>query len=260
VRDLAPALHRQRPVEVVPVPATHASPSAPMSDLRPRFPCSGADLTAARACEQAVFGRRFGNTADELAAEYGPYEESTSFGAVFGADGGAVAAVRLVRPGPAGVKTLQDAAAPPWNVARRLIDEAVGETAGRARGLTWDVASFCVDSTAVGADRRVVMVLLAVMFGAFRDNGVTSFVAMLDSVARRPLGALGVRMLDLPGASPAPYLGSASTVPVYRRTADLHGEHAERFPQVHQQVFHGDCIDGLDARLVKPGSFALSPA
>jgi lambda repressor-like predicted transcriptional regulator len=203
-----------------------------------------------------VFGRRFGNTSAELAAQYGPYEESTSFGAVLRADGMAVAAVRLVRPGRLRVKTLKDAAAPPWSVAPRLIDEAVGVGAKD----TWDVASFGVDSAAVGADRRVVNVLLTVMFGAFRDNAVTSFVAMLDSVARRPLGGLGVQMLDLPGAKPAPYLGSASTVPVYRRVADLHSEHAEQFSQVHRQVFHGDGIDGVDVRLALPGSFTLVAA
>jgi hypothetical protein len=207
-----------------------------------------------------VFGRRFGNTPAELAAQYGPFEESTSFGAVLRADGTAVAAVRLLRPGRLGVKTLNDATAPPWSVAPRLIDEVVGGAAGLGARHTWDVASFGVDSAAVGADRRAVIVLLTVMFGAFRDNAVTSFVAMLDSVARRPLGGLGVRMLDLPGAKPAPYLGSASTVPVYRRVADLHFEHAEHFSQLHRQVFHGDGIDGVDARLALPGSFALVAA
>jgi hypothetical protein len=32
------------------------------------------------------------------------------------------------------------------------------------------------------------------------------------------------------------------------------------FTQAAKQVFRGDCIDGLDARLFEPGSFALSPA
>jgi hypothetical protein len=65
--------------------------------LRPSFPCAGDDLRSAQACEQAVFGRAFGNTAVELRSEYGPYESATSFGAVFRPDGTAVGAVRLMR-------------------------------------------------------------------------------------------------------------------------------------------------------------------
>jgi hypothetical protein len=220
--------------------------------LRPSFPCVGADLTAARACEQVVFHRRFGNTAEEMAAEYGPYESTTAFGAVLGPDGTALGAVRLIRPGSAPVKTLLDAAGPPWSVSGQEIDDIVG---GRH---TWDVASFGVDSVAAGADRRVAMLLLSVLFGAFRDNDVTGMVAMLDRGARRAFRGLGVQMLDLPGAQPAPYLGSSSTVPVYRKLSELHAEHAHGFGGVHQQVFHGGGIDGVDAAPCAPGSFALA--
>jgi hypothetical protein len=64
-------------------------------------------------------------------------------------------------------------------------------------------------------------------------------------------------MLDLPGAAPAPYLGSPSSVPVYRRILDLHASHAECFEHLHQQVFHGGDIAGVDAAQSAPGSFAL---
>jgi hypothetical protein len=219
-------------------------------ELRSCYPCFGVDLARARACEQVVFGRRFGNSADELAQEYGPFEASTTFGAVFAADDTAVGAVRLVRPGPEPVKTLQDASRPPWNARTHVVRELAGFDETR----TWDVASFGVDSVVAGADRRAVLVLLGVMFGAFADNEATSFVAMLDSNARRKLETRGIRMLNLPGTKPAPYLGSPSSVPVYRHLADLHFEHASKFPQIHQQVFHGRGLNGLDAQLNTPGS------
>jgi hypothetical protein len=231
--------------------ASDCSPAP--SGLRPTFPCAGADLAAARACEQSVFGRRFGNSADELSAEYGAYEGSTSFGAVLRPDGTAVGAVRLIRPGPRPVKTLSDAAGPPWS----LCSDVVGPLGGAD---TWDVASFTVDSVVAGADRRIAMLLLSVVFGAFRDNAVTGMVAILDVVARRALGGLGVLMLDLPGALPAPYLGSLSSVPVHRRLPDLHARHAEDFPHLHRQVFHGQDIAGVDAAGSAPGSFALTAA
>lgn len=222
--------------------------------LRPCFPCRGADLVAARRCESVVFERRFGNTADQLAAEYDAFQASTSFGAVLREDGAAVGSVRLIRPdGERPVKTLADACRPPWSLSDRVIGRL---TAGEA-GETWDVATFAVDAAAAGPDRRVTMALLSVMFGAFRDNGVGGFVAMLDTRARRAFEEHGMLLHDLPGARPAPYLGSPCTVPVHRRLAEMHDEHAHRFPHLHEQVFHGRDIEGLDTGLSVPGSFGL---
>jgi hypothetical protein len=215
--------------------------SASGGALRACYPCRGADLVSARACEEVVFGRRFGNTAEQLRAEYAPYEDSTTFGAVLAPDGTAVGAVRLVRPGPRRVKTLLDASRPPWRVSERSLEQVLD--GGERR--TWDVATFAVDRIAAGADRRVTPALLSVMLRALHDNAATTFVAIMDLPARRALAGLGMRLLDLPGAKAAPYLGSPRSVPVYRHLADLRAEHADQFPQIHQQVFHGRGIDGL---------------
>ena len=228
------------------------------SVLRPSFPCRGTDLTAARRCEQTVFGRHFGNTAEELATAYGPYESTTSFGAIFRADGVALGAVRLVRPGRLPLKTLVDAGEAPWNVSAEAIEQVIGAGDVAAQA-TWDIASFGVDTVAAGADPRIAVALLSVMFGAFRDNAVGGFVAILDAAARRPLRGLGMRLLDLPGATPQPYLGSANSVPVHRRVAELRLEHQAALPLVHRQIFHGQGIEGLDDALVAPGCFVLQP-
>jgi hypothetical protein len=226
--------------------------------LRASFPCRGADLSAARSCEALVFARRFGNSAHQLAREYGPYEASTVFGGVFLPDGSAVGCVRLIRPDGRGpVKTLSDAAGPPWNLSRQLLQSVVGDQADPDVGETWDVATFGVDGTATGGDRRVTMALLSVMFGAFRDNAVGGLVAMLDTGARRAFRGLGLHVNDIPGALSASYLGSASTTPVHRRIDVLHAEHFIAFPHVHQQVFHGWHVDGLDEQMCAPGAFAL---
>jgi hypothetical protein len=230
--------------------------SEPRAVLRPSFPCTGDDLRSARACEQAVFGRVYGNTAVELRHEYGPYESETSFGAVFLPDGTAVGAVRLMRLCGNGLKSLNDAATRPW----RLPVAVACRTASIDLEHTWDVGSFGVDSSGVAATGEATLALWSVMFGAFRDNSVATFVAILDAGARRPIAAVGVEMLDLPGATPAAYLGSPSSTPVYRHVQDLHRLHRERFPTVHQQVFHGRGIGGLDARACQPGAFALAAA
>lgn len=232
------------------------APSRPASPvLRPCFPCTGADLAAARACEQVVFGRQYGNTPSELAAEYGPYESGCDFGAVLLPDGTAVGAVRLLRGGPAGLKTLQDATRSPWS----LPIAATCDSAGLDPVAAWDIATFGVDRQRCGErSRSVTLALLSVLFGALRDNDVTAYVALLDARARRAFAALGIVMTDLPGATPAPYLGSPESVPVYAHVPQLHRQHALTAPGLHGQVFHGQGIAGLDPLAAGPGCFALA--
>jgi len=220
--------------------------------LRPSFPCTGADLRSARACEQAVFSRHFDNSSAELAAAYGPYEGSTSFGAVFLPDGTAAGAVRLLRDGSMGLKSLNDAAGRPW----LLPVQRTCHTAHLDPARTWDVGSFVVDST-VASSHQVTLALLNVMFGAFRDNAVSSFVAILDTGARRAFAAVGLPVLDLPGAAPAAYLGSSASVPVYRHVRDMSRLLLSRSADVHQQVFHGRGVAGLDPASCQPGAFDL---
>ena len=238
-------------------PAAHApAPSRPAAlDLRPCFPCAGSDLAAARACEQVVFGRQYGNTPAQLLAEYGPYEGGSAFGAVLLPDGTAVGAVRLLRGGPAGLKTLQDAAGSPWS----LPPAATCDRAGLDPVAAWDIATFGVDRERCGpGSRPVTLALLSVLFGTFRDNGVPSYVALLDAGARRAFAALGIVMTDLPGAVPAPYLGSPQSVPVYAHVPQVHRQHARASPGLHEQVFHGRGIPGLDPPGAGPGRFALT--
>ena len=131
--------------------------AAPAGSLRTSYPCAGSDLAQARACEQVVFGRRFGNTAAELAREYAPFADSTTFGAVLAEDGTALGAVRLVGPGPRRVKTLLDASRPPWNVSDVGLAQALGEN----ERSTWDVATFAVCWASKSAKRWVASPLRA---------------------------------------------------------------------------------------------------
>lgn len=221
--------------------------------LRLCFPCSGPDEAAARDCERRVFGLRFGNSPAQLREEYGPFEDGTSFGAVLLPDGSATGAVRLLRDGPAGLKTLQDASRPPWSLP-------VGSTcraAGLDQAAVWDVGTFGVDARAYGTgSHAVTLALLCLMFGAFRDNGVPSFLALMDRQAARAFAAVGLRMTDLPGARPAPYLGSPESVPAYAVVADLHRRQAVDRPDVHEQVFHGAGMTDVDPVTAAPGRFA----
>jgi hypothetical protein len=162
----------------------------------------------------------------------------------------------LIRNGEHGLKSLNDASASPWAMPVRSTCQAADINPER----TWDVGSFAVDSVLRGPGRQSTLALFSVLFGAFRDNEVESFVAIIDAGARRPMATIGVQLLDLPGAAPAAYFGSSASTPVYRHVRDLHRMHGCDFAEVHEQVFHGRGVDGLDARECQPGSFELAAA
>ncbi len=91
------------------------------------FDPTGDVLEAARDCEAEVFLRAYGNTRDEIADEYGPYEDSSAFIALTDDRGDVVAETRMIAPSAAGLKTLNDTSRAPWHVD--------GYRAARAAGI-----------------------------------------------------------------------------------------------------------------------------
>ena len=69
------------------------------TELAMRFQVEGALLASALECEAEVFLRWFGNTAEQLADEYGPYEDSTVFLVVADRQDEVIGTVRLLRGG-----------------------------------------------------------------------------------------------------------------------------------------------------------------
>src|SRR6476646_7922731 len=110
------------------------------TDFTLHFDPEGDVLDAARDCEASVFLQQYGNTAQQWAEEYGPYDPSSAFIAITDAQGDAVAAMRLILPGPLGLKTLADVARPPWNLDGARVARAAGMITTR----TWDVATLAV--------------------------------------------------------------------------------------------------------------------
>jgi hypothetical protein len=108
--------------------------------LNLHFDPRGDLLEAARQCEEDVFLQAFGNTRSQLDEEYGPYNDQSVFVSVSDDSGHVVGSCRLITPGPAGLKTLNDVARQPWGVD--------GLRAARAASIdvtrTWDIATLGV--------------------------------------------------------------------------------------------------------------------
>lgn len=220
--------------------------------------------TAERAvdCEIDVFGREYGNTVQEWAAEYGPYDGQSLYLTVSTSAGHAVGAMRLIRAGAVGLKSLNDVARAPWHVDGVRSAAAAGIDVAR----TWDVATIAVRP---GAGKRglVSAALYHGLVQASRANGVRWVVMIMDARARRLLSIAGLATHVLPGTQPGPYLGSPTSVPLWADLPQTMDNQRRSNPEAHRLVGLGLGLDGIripaptDYRLDTPAAVAApSPA
>jgi N-acyl-L-homoserine lactone synthetase len=199
-------------------------------------------LDSALDCEAEVFLRWSGNTAGQLADEYGAYEDATVFLVVADRDDHVVGAVRLLAPGGrAGLKTLVDVGEPPWTVDGRRSAAAVGIDLTS----TWEVATLGVRRTSDADRAQLALALYHGLMTIAQVNRMTSFVAVLDERVRRLLSSVGIITQPLPGTSTAPYLGSGSSTPVYCHFGPMLENQRLRFPDAYRLVTLGIGLDGV---------------
>jgi hypothetical protein len=131
----------------------------------------GAPRAAARALE---------SLASDQPDSFERYDGSSLFLAVTDAIGAVVGAARVILPGPAGLKTVEEVAAPP--APRRRAED--GDLTR-----TWDIASFTVRP---GSSALVAAALTHGLVQLLRVNRVCTVVATLDEASRRMLSQVGL--------------------------------------------------------------------
>ncbi|MGN6606983.1 MAG: hypothetical protein ACTHMS_08260 [Jatrophihabitans sp.] len=141
--------------------------------------------------------------------------------------GTATATLRFIAPGPAGLKTLNDAARRPWQVDGLRSARAAGIDPAR----TWDVATIAV-RRGRGSGGLMAAALYHGLFRATQANDAPWIVMMMDERARRLLHAAGVGTRALPGTRPGDYLGSPNTTPLWGHLPTL--AEAQRRDNVEQ--------------------------
>ena len=198
-------------------------------------------LDATLDCEEAVFLESFGNTRNQLEEEYGPYNDQSLFIAVSDDSGLVVGACRIIRPGSAGLKTLNDVGRQPWGVD--------GQRSARAAGIdvskTWDIATIGVRRQYRGPQLMVAMAMYHAIMRSTRINEVATATAILDSAAFQVLADAGYLFTTLPGTAPAPYLGSESSIPVYGHWSGLADAQRRMYPELYRLITLGIGIDGV---------------
>lgn len=201
---------------------------------------TGDELAAARQCEADVFLDTYGNTPEELHAEYGPYEDSTGFMTILQDDGLAVATTRFIAPGRAGLKTLNDVGRPPWHVDGLRSARAAGVDPAR----TWDVATIAVRPGA-GRGGLCAGALYHGIVTAAIANDVDFIVMIMDSHARQLLTGLGMQTQVLPGTRTGEYLGSPSSTPLWVNLRRMFELQRQDNPDAYRLIRQGIGLDGI---------------
>jgi hypothetical protein len=174
----------------------------------------GAEL--GRMVERSVFGDAFGESEELLAAEYAPYEDASIFFVVVDhLRKVPCGVVRVIVPGPAGQKTLDDLEAQWGRSLDRLRVDNPGALASPA---IWDLATQAVMPDYQGGAKSG-LVASAMYHGVVLASalvGAEWWIAVMDDPVlrlmninwRRPFQ----RFADVPSQ---PYLGSASSTPAW---------------------------------------------
>ena len=225
--------------------------SAPL--FRMRFNPTGDELAAALDCEASVFLKTYGNTAEQLAEEYGPYADASVFIGIYEPGGDAVGAVRLIRPTALGLKTLHDVARPPWSLDVPRMARAARLDLDR----TWD---FTTLGARRGLRRWSTLIGAALFHGlvqAVRANDIGSAVMMIDERVRGLLALAGMTGQTMPGAATTCYMGSARCTPVYEHCQQAFDRQRLVNPDGYRLFMQGIGLDGLEVPQLS--EFRLQP-
>lgn len=209
--------------------------------LRLVFNPTGRLLAAARACEAEIFLQTYGNSLEELQAEYSRYEDASVFIALADPDDKVIGVCRLIMPNPAGFKSLNDLAHAPWHVD--------GERSARAAGVdlesAWDFATVGVRADAGSARMFAAVALYHAVLKAGQANGIESVLMIMDDRALQLISACGITTHRLPATKSAPYLGSAASTPVYGNFAEMLDTARRTNPDAFRLVGQGIGLDGV---------------
>lgn len=206
----------------------------------------GADL--ARAVESAVFEQAFGNTAEVLAAEYGPFEPASLFVAVLDHRRRLpMASARLILPvqGGPGLKSALDLA-PAWcsDPAELLAEHGLAD-AGPST-LDWATLAILPEyrSATVGLVQLAVFQTVVTVTRALQASHLLAIVDRSVHVMSR----LRYAQPFVPFAEARPYLGSPASIPVYLPLAAWEERLRLVDPVMHDVIFERRHLDpALDA-------------
>lgn len=201
----------------------------------------------ARTLEREVFEQYFGNTTEQMEAEYGQYEDqSIFFLSVDQQTQTPVGVLRVIEAGDAGLKTLNDLESvvgeehpesPDLPTERVLRGHGIQDIAD-----CWDVGTVAVRKE-YRADRaqaqEASVQLYRALYVSALESDIEHFVSVIDSRPyKKMVEYLGIPFVPMLDSKPFPYLGSESSYAVY-------GDVTEFYKKMNRKRF---TVKGLMAR------------
>ncbi len=185
----------------------------------------------ARTVERTVFDEAFGNDADEMKKEYGPYEEQSRF--LLSVDRVAslpVGVLRIIENGDNGLKSLNDFTSSHPDLSMKDIEAFHGVNDFEN---CWDIGTVAILPGNRSSTGEVSLQLYRGMYRTAEEEGVSQFVSIVDHKAYRMLtGHLGIPFVSLAGSEPFEYLGSTSSHALYGSVQEFYPKMSEKLQQV----------------------------
>ncbi len=197
-----------------------------------------------RQVERRVFLEAFGNTAELLDTEYGPYDATSLFFTILDHRRLCPAGmIRMIVPtdGGPGLKTLNDIG-PIWNESAESLLSRSGIRLSPAR--TWDIATLAVDPEyrSAAATGLVALGLYQSIARTGEALGVEWAVAILDRAVYR-MSKARFHQPFFALADGRPYLGSRDSLPIYFCVSDWRRRLAIADPSMHGIIYEGVGIE-----------------
>jgi len=169
-----------------------------------------------RHVERVVFEQKFGNNAQQMAEEYGPYEKaSTFFISVDQTTQQVTGVLRIIHNSPVGLKSWDDA-----KESFGLEPEKAAEQEGlQDSDRIWDVGTIAVLPEYREKAGAVSILLERAMYVSAKDHGIQALISIIDDEPlvkmRSNWRGVGIPFKALPGTKAQPYLGSKKSHAVY---------------------------------------------
>jgi hypothetical protein len=202
-----------------------------------------------RHIERVVFEASFGNDADEMSKEYGPYESASRFFiSVDQQTKQASGVLRVITPSESGLKSLDDA------IESFNMDQAAASRQPGMEDLSkvWDVGTIAVLPEYREKSGPVSILLERAMYLAAMKHEVQAIISVVDDRALKKMRSrwvgVGIPFKALAGTHAQPYLGSPKShavtgyIPEFYK--HMHG-HAQSLRGRMAKMVLGDALDRL---------------
>lgn len=174
----------------------------------------------ARSVEREVFEKYFGNDAEVMTREYGPYEDQSIFFLSIDQDSKAPAGVlRVIENGPSGLKTLNDLEDAAASDAASM-PQITAEEAQRYHGIEsfddcWDVGTVAVRK-GYRSDTLTSVQLYRALYVSALNEDIEHFISIIaEKPYEKMTKYLGIPFVPLAGSEPFAYLGSEANQAAY---------------------------------------------